>query len=157
MLAGSPLYCGTLACIYCSVTVWVDVCTVGQVCQGGIKKQQKKTFQSKLLACMLSVFCIQTHSGDWVHSWNSFCTQKVSYGSYHMLILCERAPINTHVCITPPCVCACLRKPRQTRGTAQAVWAVCVLTLSGRPLLWRPRSGGLTRRPRCMCVFELGM
>lgn len=51
--------------------------------------------------------------------------QKVSYGSYHMLILCERAPINMHVCINPPssthvCVCACLRKPRSACGTSQA-------------------------------------
>ena len=59
--------------------------------------------------------------------------QKVSYGSYHMLILCELAPINILVCITPwytcmcmcvcVCVCMCVFEERQTVFWDCSCWA----------------------------------
>lgn len=107
----------------------MDACAVGLVCQGGIKKPQNisvETPRARVHAARVS------HANTWEglsvpleFFLHLNLPQKVSYGSYHILILRERAPINMHVCITPPnsthtCVCACLRKPRSARGTSQA-------------------------------------
>lgn len=115
MLAGLPLYSRTLASMYCSGGVWVDACAVGLVCQGGIKKPQNisvETPRARVHAARVS------HANTWEglsvpleFFLHLNLPQKVSYGSYHILILRERAPINMHVCITPPqqyaymCVC----------------------------------------------------
>lgn len=162
MLAGLPLYSRTLVCMYCSGGVWVDACAVGLVCQGGIKKTQNisvETPRARVHAARVSH--ANTREGLSVpleFFLHLNLPQKVSYGSYHMLILREWAPINMHVCTTPPTVHihVCVRVWGNPDRPVELL-KLGVLTLSRRPLLWRPRSGSPTRRPSYMCVFELGM
>lgn len=162
MLAGLLLYSWTFTCMYCSGGVWVYACAVGLVCQGGIKTTQNISVETPR-ARVHAAHVLHANTWEWSSvplefSLHLNLPQKVSCGSYHMLILREWAPINMHVCITPPTVrmYVCVRvwgNPDRPVGLLK----LGVLTLSGRPLLWRPRSGSLTRRPRYMCVFELGM
>lgn len=129
----SPFYSPlTFTCMYNSV--WVDVFLVQLVCQGGIKKKilsRNSRYTHAFCPCFTYTHTHIHTPVCWLSVLQEFFLhlnqpQKVSYGSYHMLILCERAPINILVCITPRytcmcmCVCACLRKDRQAHGTAHA-------------------------------------
>lgn len=110
---------------------------------------------------MLFVLHVQIHTSDWVHGWNPFYTS-----------LCLRRWGASTLITYWYCVCAhalaclyvCLDNPLRVRvlvwentDKLMGLFKLCVLALSGRPLLWRRRSGGLTRRPRYICLLELGM
>ena len=156
------------ACVRC-VCLCVDMCAVRLVCQRGIEVSAETDSVACTYMHMLSPFHMQTHTTvieravlsalralplsqkvkALITYWDCVCVCVC-------VCVCTCISMLVCVCFCNPahvCVCVFLRKHRLLMGQLR----LCVLALSGRPLLWRRRSGGPARGPRYICVFELGM